>query len=316
MNNMKLRSYQDTWYTGGSDSHRAFITNSWVEGAVDFFYGKGDVMIMNDTVNIVRKSGGYIVAPNHGKDAKWGYVFLNNVITAPGDPSQTSVWLGRPWHEYPKTLFINTKALVTIPATGWYETMGGLPALWAEYNTMDKNGNPVDLSQRRTEYYCTDADGNKVYGHSETAVLTAEQAAQYTVKNVCGQDDAWNSELTCEPCAAPVVTVSQGTVSWLPVDYAICYVVSKDNDVVAITTSTSCPATEDGAYTVQAVNEFGGLSKPARASVTVGLSQIETDAHSGVQAVYSVDGKQQSGGQRGISIVKYKDGMKRKVLRK
>ena len=316
MNNMKLRSYQDTWYTGGSDSHRAFITNSWVEGAVDFFYGKGDVMVTSDTVNIVRKSGAYIVAPNHGKNAKWGYVFLNNVITAPGDPSQTSVWLGRPWHEYPKTLFINTKALVTIPATGWYETMGGLPALWAEYNTMDKNGNPVDLSQRRTEYYYTDADGNKVYGHSETAVLTAEQAAQYTVKNVCGQDDAWNPELTCEPCAAPVVTVSQGSVTWLPVDYAICYVVSKGNDVVAITTSTSCPATEDGAYTVQAVNEFGGLSKPARASVTVGLSQIETDAHSGVQAVYSVDGKQQSGGQRGISIVKYKDGMKRKVLRK
>lgn len=318
MNNMKLRSYQDTWYTGGSDSHRAFITNSWIEGAVDFFYGKGDVMITNDTVNIVRKTGGYIVAPNHGKNAKWGYVFLNNVITAPGDPSQTSVWLGRPWHEYPKTLFINTKALVTIPATGWYETMGGLPALWAEYNTMDKDGNPVDLSQRRTEYYYTDADGNKVYGHSETAVLTAGQAAQYTVKNVCGQDDAWNPELTCEPCAAPVVTISKGTLSWQPVDFAICYVVSKDGKVVDITTSTSCQIPGSGNYKVQSVNEFGGLSKAAAASLTDGISSVDTgEGKHRVKAVYGVDGKRFNDLQkRGINIINYSDGQNRKIYSK
>ena len=57
--------------------------------------------------------------------------------------------------------------------------MGGLPKLWAEYNTMDGDGNPVDLSHRITEYYYY-ADGDKtqkVTGHSEKAVLSAEETA-------------------------------------------------------------------------------------------------------------------------------------------
>lgn len=316
LNNMKLRSYQDTWYTGGNDSHRSFITNSWIEGAVDFFYGKGDVMIANDTVNIVRKDGGFIVAPNHGKSAKWGYVFLNNVITAPGNPSETTVWLGRPWHEYPKTVYINTKALVNIPATGWYETMGGLPALWAEYNTMDKDGNPVDLSQRRTEYYYTDKNGEKVYGKSETAVLTAEQAAQYTVKNVCGQDDAWNPELICEPCASPVVTFTRDKLSWQPVDYAICYVVSKGNEVIGFTTSTNYPVTVDGLYKVQAVNEYGGLSLPSTISITDGITTTCNNGDTnGKLLVYGIDGRAYKDLQKNnVNIVKYNNQRTRKIL--
>ena len=134
------------------------------------------------------------------------------------------------------------------------------------------------------------------------------------MKNVCGQDDAWNPELTCEPCAVPVVTVNKGTVTWLPVDYAICYVVSKDNEVVAITTSTTYPATKDGSYTVQAVNEFGGLSQPGKASVTVGLTMIENDFRQSAEAIYSIDGKQLSCLQRNrVNIVKFKDGTKKKA---
>lgn len=91
-------------------------------------YGQGNVYLDQDTINIVRKSGGYIVAPNHPKETTWGYVFMNNVITAPGNPAETDVWLGRPWHNTPVTLFINTRSYVKIPAAGWYPTMGGLPS--------------------------------------------------------------------------------------------------------------------------------------------------------------------------------------------
>ena len=106
--------------------------DSLEEGAVDFIYNSGDIYVENTTLLITRKSGGFIVAPSHAEDVKWGYVFRDCTITAPGDPSQTSVWLGRPWHNSPKTVFLNTRAEVTIPATGWYETMGGLPVIWAE----------------------------------------------------------------------------------------------------------------------------------------------------------------------------------------
>lgn len=321
MNNMKLRSYQDTWFTGGGLAHRTFITNSWIEGAVDFFYGQGDIMIYNDSINIVRKSGGYIVAPNHPKGTKWGYVFLNNVITAPGIPSETSVWLGRPWHAAPKTVYINTKAEVTIPATGWYETMGGLPALWAEYNTMDGDGNPVDLSHRRTDYYYIDrATNDTIRGKSETAVLTAEQAAQYTIKNVCGGDDAWNPELICEPCAAPQPVKGDDKITWDAVPYAICYVITKGDEVVGFTTDTEYAITGDGTYKVQAANEFGGLSKAAVAGkgTVDGITEVNTGESAktpAIVAVYTIDGKQTNRLSAGLNIVRYADGTVKKVMK-
>lgn len=316
MNNMKLRSYQDTWYTGGGMAHRAYITNSWIEGAVDFFYGMGDIMITNDTINIVRKSGGYIVAPNHPTGTKWGYVFLNNTITAPGVPSETSVWLGRPWHASPITVFINTKAEVTIPATGWYETMGGLPALWAEYNTMDGNGNPVDLSHRRTDYYYIDRNTNDtIRGKSATAVLTTEQAAQYTVKNVCGGDDAWNPELICEPCEAPKPVIANGQLSWTAVPYAICYVVSKGDEVIGFTTDTEYNVGSNGNYTVQAANEYGGLSMAARATASDGISTVNTGIDGkNVSYIYTIDGKRINAAAKGINIVRYSNGTVRKLV--
>lgn len=309
MNKMGLRSYQDTWYTGGTTDHRAYIACSWIEGAVDFFYGKGDIMITEDTINIVRKSGGYIVAPNHTADTKWGYVFLNNVITAPGTPSETSVWLGRPWHENPKTVFINTKAEVTIPATGWYPVMGGLPALWAEYNTMDSEGNPVDLSHRRTDYYYLNGT-DTIWGKSETAVLSAAQAAQYTVKNVCGGDDVWSPEAIAEECDAPQVVRSGSILSWKAVPYAICYVITDSTDVIGFTTDTTYSVSGSGEYKVQSVSENGGLSGYGIAMTSTGIDNsrqdFRTQGNNCSDNSYSLSGQRVTPSYRGIVVRKGK----------
>lgn len=281
-NNVKMISYQDTWITPSNSKARNYVTNSWIEGAVDFIYNSGDILIENSTLNIVRKSGGFIVAPSHGADVEWGYVFLNNKITAPGVPSETSVWLGRPWHNSPKTVFINTIAEVTIPATGWYETMGGLPVIWAEYNTIDGNGNPVDLSQRRDTYYYTNPDGTKVYGTAKN-ILTPEEAAQYTVKNVMSGTDNWQPNVIAEACAAPVVkfTEDNDALVWEAVPYAICYVIRQNGKVVDFTTNTrwaTATSRADNKYTVQSVSEYGALSPEAEASGTVGIDSIEADS--------------------------------------
>lgn len=260
-----MRSYQDTWITTSQSNNRAFCKNSVIEGAVDFIYNNGNLYCLDDTLNIVRKSGGYIVAPRHSVDTQWGYVFMNNVITAPGVPSETDVWLGRPWHDFPKTVYINTKAEVTIPAKGWYNTMGGLPVLWADYNTVDGNGNPVDLSNREDTYYVTNADGTKTYQKAKN-YLTAEEAAQYTVRNVMSGQDNWDPEMICEPCDAPrPARLEQGVISWEAVPYAICYVISCDGAVVDFTTDTQYPAEPGRTYAVQAVSETGALSPAATA---------------------------------------------------
>lgn len=306
-NNCGMYSYQDTWITP-SDSHcRAYVKNCFIEGAVDFIYNNGDYYFDGDTLNIVRKDGGYIVAPSHNSDSKWGYVFMNNVITAPGVPSETSVWLGRPWHDQPKTVFINTKAEVTIPATGWYETMGAIPAIFADYNTVDGEGNPVDLSQRRSYYYyyADDDKTQKVEGYAKNS-LTDEEAAQYTVKNVLSGDDNWQPEIITEACDAPVPVISKSeqTITWDAVPYAICYVITKNGSVEGFTTATSCSYTDGDEYLIQAVNEYGGLSNAGKASEgTVGIDGVEAGQAITVTGIYSADGVKLNTYRKGVNIV-------------
>ncbi len=303
-NNVAMLSYQDTWITPSKSAYRAYVKDSFIEGAVDFIYNSGDVYIENTTLYIVRQAGGFIVAPSHAKDVKWGYVFRDCTITAPGDPSKTSVWLGRPWHNFPKTVFLNTRAEVTIPAKGWYETMGGLPVIWADWNTVDADGNPLDLSQRQDTYYYIDRTTNERVEGKAKNFLTDEEAAEYTLQNVLGGEDAWQPAVKTEACAAPDVQIgSDGVVSWSEVPFAICYVVTCGDEVVAITTETVfAPTSPTGErYAVQAVNEFGGLSAKAFAAENSGVGEIVADET--IVRCYDLCGNLLAAPRHGVNIV-------------
>ncbi len=303
-NNVAMLSYQDTWITSSNSKYRAYVRNSLIEGAVDFIYNSGDLYVENTTLYINRKSGGYIVAPSHALDVAWGYVFNNCTITAPGNPVETSIWLGRPWHNYPKTVFLNTRAEVTIPAAGWYETMGGLPVIWADWNTTDINGNPVDLSQRRDTYYKTE-NGEKIYGKAKNH-LTDEEAAEYTVKNVLSGSDAWQPVIKTESCAAPAPVIdNNGLITWDPVPYAICYLITDGDDVVEFVTETSYQTLTRAAgnYTVQAVNEFGGLSVAAKVTNGAGINAVDTDSTPVMVIYHDIYGRQLGAPAPGVNIV-------------
>ena len=323
MNNVALLSYQDTWITSSTQTNRHYIKNSLIEGAVDFIYNGGDVYLDGDTLEINRPSGGYIVAPNHTSDSKWGYVFQNNIIrpgkTTTGETMNvTDVWLGRPWHNQPKTVYINTQTFIDLPAKGWYNNMGGLPALWAEYNTVDKDGNPVDLSQRETYYWYweDDAKTKKAEVFNVKNTLTAEEAAQYTIKNVMSGSDNWQPDLMCEACSAPVVKAENTTLSWQAVPYAICYVVTKNGEVAGFTTETSFAGyTTADTWQVQAVNEFGGLSQKATPNaISTAIETVAGNHASRPEAIYAIDGKRIARMQHGLNIVRMSDGTVRKVL--
>ena len=307
--NVAMLSYQDTWITPSTSNYRAYVKDCFIEGAVDFIYNSGNIYIDNTTLYINRKSGGYIVAPSHGADVEWGYVFMNCRITAPGVPSETDVWLGRPWHNSPKTVFINTIAEVTIPAKGWYPTMGGLPVLWADYNTMDANGNPLDLSQREDTYYYTNSDGSKTYGKAKN-YLTAEEASQYTVKNVLSGKDNWQPNIITESCEAPRTSINatETQITWEAVPYAICYVIVKNGTDVSFTTELSCDYDPTSTYMIYAANEQGGLSKgmnPANPDAIE--NEIATSETVDIVAIYTVDGIQLKELQEGINLVKMQD---------
>ena len=347
LNNVALLSYQDTWITTSTQKNRHYIKNSLIEGAVDFIYNGGDVYLDGDTLEINRPSGGYIVAPNHTADTKWGYVFKNNVLRAHPGVNVTDIWLGRPWHNQPKTVFINLQTFINIPAKGWYETMGGLPSLWADYNTVDANGNPVDLSQREDTYYYTQyykmVDGEKVIATSRPEAsdmsnwteekvygtaknyLTDEEAAQYTIKNVMGGDDNWQPDLLCEATEAPAPVFNDNTISWDEVPYAICYVVTRGDEVVAITTETSVDVnavvcakgsaalgTNDSEepYKVQSVNEQGGLSKFGIATDATALNAVSAAKSAKSNVYYNIAGQRVNSSFKGMVISDGKKYMK------
>lgn len=287
LNNCWLRSFQDTYLTTYNNvTYRHYLKDCRIEGAVDYIYGAGDVFFDNCTLYCTRSSGGYIVAPSHQTGTAWGYVFSNCTIDGPSSSYQT--YMGRPWVNKPKASFFNTTWKIQDYPAGWHYKMGAIPEIFADYNSMDAVGNPLDLSQRIEdyEYDVKDAGGNvigTVTGKAKKS-FTDEEAATYTLNNVLNGSDSWDPTLTVEKTEEPLNVINtSGTLTWNATDYAICYVILRDNIVIGFTTSNTFTdsnyagvkrQTENGAskapsasiYKVIAVSESGALSSSATAT--------------------------------------------------
>lgn len=315
---INARSYQDTYKSDGINN-RQFFNNSTIEGGVDFIYGNGDVWFENCTLNINRKSGGWIVAPDHPEGTRWGYVFNNTKITTTyaAAPEDFQISLGRPWHNAPMTVFLHTQMEVKPIKGYWSETMGGLPKLWAVYDIWDRNG--VQLSNESiSQYYYTDGNGQKVYGTAKN-FLTDEEAAQYTIANVMAGDKTtsakgfWNPQAIVEKTAVPVLSESsqsqgqsQSLITWTADEYAICYVVTVNGKPVAFPTEASFTAQNGDVVTVQSVNEHGALSAMSAPLTVGGATGIKDVSQSQGQSqshhYYNLSGQRVSSNTKGIII--------------
>jgi pectinesterase len=143
--NVRFLGWQDTLR---SESGRHYFQNVYVEGSVDFIYGRGTAFFENST--LYAKSSGYLTAQAREADAETnGYVFQDSTIT--GAAPHSSVYLGRPWQAYSRTVFLDTKMGPLINPAGWSPWGGSTnhqTAYYAEYNSRDLAGNPLDVSQR------------------------------------------------------------------------------------------------------------------------------------------------------------------------
>jgi pectin methylesterase-like acyl-CoA thioesterase len=279
MKNCNLRSYQDTYlssYNNVADRH--YLQNCRIEGAVDFIYGGGDVFFDNCNIVCTRKDGGYIVAPSHKTGTAWGYVFSNCTIDE-AHATGVTTYFGRPWQNAPKTVFLNTKLKASVYPVGWYYSMGAIPAVFADYGTMDANGNPVDLSQRISEYvYYTDNDGDGVKdtitGTAKNKLTDAE-AATYTYENVILRSgDTWDPRMIAEAPDKPSnVFVNSFTITWDSVKYSRLYIILRNDTVIGFSTDlqyndTSAVTGHSYVYKVQSVSEYGALSEMTTATET------------------------------------------------
>lgn len=302
-NNCKFRSYQDTWFTTTTNpGDRHYVNNCWIEGAVDYFYGAGDVYVENTTFYNARPSGSVLVAPCHKPGTKYGYVFDRCVIDGEGSNHK----LGRAWNDEPIAVFINTTMKASIAPEGWSEWHIA-PKLFAEYGSVDAEGNPIDLNNRRTEYH-VDGQTDKAV---RQAILSAEEAAQYTYENVTEgvHGDGWNPRKFFEAVDAPAsltMDKATATLSWTASPYAICYIIIDEatDQVVGITTETTFAAgNATDNFTVKAVNEYGSLSAGSSTASGSNIGYIEETETPEAEVYYNMQGIRQNGAQQGVNLV-------------
>lgn len=278
LNNCWLRSYQDTYLTSyGNVAYRHYVKDCRIEGAVDFIYGGGDVFFDKCTLYLNRSAGGFIVAPSHQVGTQWGYVFSNCTIDG-ASPSYTT-YLGRPWANAPKASFFNTTAKINIYPAGWLEHMGAIPAIFADYNTVDANGDLTDMSARIKDYWYTSGEST-ITGVAKNS-FTNEEAATYTLNNVLTGSDAWDPISIVEKTENPTNVINtSGTLTWNTTAYAICYVILRDNTVIGfstVNTFTDSNYSAASVYKVVAVSESGALSSPTTATLSENPTSLESN---------------------------------------
>lgn len=309
--NVNLWAYQDT-YVSNNQNGKFYFEDGILRGRTDYLCGKGDVYYNNVELWICEK-GGYLAVPSQPK--KYGYIFKDCTIkdATVAKDLNGNYTLGRPWGKgTPIALYIDTKMEAIPSAAGWNEMSGGYPKRFAEYNSTTSTGSTVDLKDRKKVYDAYDSkDGdNYVNRRNETTgdpILTAEEAAFYTVENIMGQDDDWDPTAATEQASAPTnVKLNGTTLAWDNNDYALLWAVCKNGKVVDFTITPSYIVDDTSAtWSVRAANEMGGLSEATVVGQGTGIRNIAsaTDAAVIKTAIYAADGTQLSNLQKGINII-------------
>ena len=255
--NCIFRSFQDTWMTTVRDEDRHYVKDCWIEGAIDYLYGGGDVLVENNTFYNVR-SGSVIVAPCHTA-ARYGYVIRDCVVDGNESAADGKLALGRPWHNSPQARYVNTTMRIPVSAEGWAD-MGTAPGIFAEYASHDIDGRELDLNGRKTVYTYT-REGVRMNGTSRTSI-SADEAAELVYENMIPGNDGWDPRSMMVALPAPGnVSVDRQSVRWEPVADARGYIVFDGEEVAAFTTGTRCslPSAPKGEIKVRAVNAYGSL---------------------------------------------------------
>lgn len=305
--NVNLWAYQDT-YVSNNQKGRFYFEGGILRGNTDFLCGKGDVYYNN--VDLLMCGTGYLAVPS--LPTQYGYIFKDCTIKDGSDTGINGKYkLGRPWGKgTPIALFIDTKMEVIPTATGWDEMSGGYPKRFAEYNSTTATGSAVDLSGRKQVYDAYDAKNGDSYTNrrnetAENPVLTAEEAASYTIETVMGGDDDWDPTAATEQASAPTnVKIAGNNLTWDNSNYALLWAVCKNGKVIDFTVEPTYNVDDASAtWSVRAANEMGGLGEATEATTSTGIENIATSADVLSTKIYSADGVQVSKLQKGINII-------------
>ncbi len=303
--NVAMQGVQDTYYLNKADAS-AYFEDCRLAGEVDFIYGDGTMFFQNCVLQPV-SAAACITASNAQAGFK-GIVFRDCSIERRDDAKDavTGYALGRPWGDSPAVTYINTTMKVQPLAAGWKGMTTGLVLRFHEYGSKDADGNSLDLSSRSISA-CSPAAG------SDSPVITADEAAQYTVENVFANiASGWNPAANAAQLTPSTPKVNGGTLTWDAVAGALGYAVVKNGKVAALTTQTAYTIDDaSAAYAIRVANDMGGLSAPSAATST-GIEDVTLDGDSASDArMYNVAGQRVSASAKGVIIVNGKKYIRR-----
>lgn len=161
---------QDTLFASGEFS-RQYYKNCYIEGTTDFIFGSATAVFEN--CEIFSKSNSYITAASTPEGADFGFVFLNSKLIAAEGVDE--VYLGRPWRDHAKTVFINCEMGEHILPQGWHNwnrPEAEATIFFAEGNNTGPGQNPA----RRVSW---------------AKELSAAQIKEYSLPNIFNRKDAW-----------------------------------------------------------------------------------------------------------------------------
>lgn len=181
--NDRFLGNQDTLFAdiaSGTSTARQLYIRSYIEGTVDFIFGRGTAVFDRDTIFIKNVTGGgqKMTAAATPAAQQFGFLFTNSMVQSAS--AAGSAFLGRPW---PATS--DARAQVTVRDTV-------LPAAISSAPWEDWTKPPVSWKTARFAEFHNSGPGAGV--NANRPQLTAAQAAQQTPFNYLVGQDNWTPD--------------------------------------------------------------------------------------------------------------------------
>ncbi|GLJ10953.1 hypothetical protein SUGI_0138700 [Cryptomeria japonica] len=170
-------AYQDTLYVR---KYRQFYRDCWISGTVDFIFGDSVVVIQNSTL-VARRPGenqknALTAQGRTDPNENTGIVIQNCHITGEADLvaniDSFPTYLGRPWKNFSRTVFMLSQLDGLINPAGWLEWDGNAGLKTLQYYEYENSG-PGGATTHRVDW-----PGHKV--------IDTTEAENYSVENFLG----------------------------------------------------------------------------------------------------------------------------------
>jgi pectinesterase len=180
---VRILGNQDTLLVNAPSAtavRRLYVRNSYVEGDVDFIFGRGTMVFQNGTVHSLNRgsssNNGYVTAAATDIGNKFGFLFWGTTLTS--NAAARTVYLGRPWHPGGD---VNARGQVLYRGV----TMG------AHIRT-DPWTDMSGFSWRTARFAEYGSTGAGAALNADRPQLSASTATQFTPTAYLAGTDAWN----------------------------------------------------------------------------------------------------------------------------